>query len=182
MSKKYSYEFKLNIVEEYLNGELSYTLLSKKYHISTSSLIKTWVNQFKTMGKEGLRTKRRKESYPLNFKLNVLRFKQDTGASYRDTANTFGIGEPSIIANWKNQYEKYGTQGLNKPQGRPPKMPKSNPNQDKNETNSFKYDDQIKQENELLKKENEYLRIELEYLKKLKALGLEDPRADNKQK
>jgi hypothetical protein len=40
----------------------------------------------------------------------------------------------------------------------------------------------FKQENERLKKENDYLRIELEYLKKLKALGLKDPRANNKQK
>jgi len=181
VSQKYSYEFKLKVVEEYLNGTLGYTLLAKKHHISTTSLIEKWVNQFKTNGKEGLKTKRRNATYPLNFKLNVLRFKQDTGASYIDTANAFGISEPSIIANWHRQYERFGTQGLNKPQGRPPKMPKSNPNQDNNKTIHDNNHDEMKQENELLKKENEYLRIELEYLKKLKALGLEDPRANNKQ-
>ena len=78
-------------------------------------MIEKWVNQFKTNGKEGLKTKRRNATYPLNFKLNVLRFKQDTGASYIDTANAFGISEPSIIANWHRQYERFGTQGLNKP-------------------------------------------------------------------
>ena len=60
-------------------------------------------------------------------------------------------------------------------------MPKSNPHQDNNKTVHDNNHDEMKQENALLKKENEYLRIELEYLKKLKALGLEDPRANNKQ-
>ena len=181
MSNKYSFEFKLKIVQEYLKGPLGYTLLAKKYHVSYKSEIQKWVNQYKKHGKEGLKIKKNKEKYPLNFKLDVLRFKQDTGASYIETANTYGIGEPSIIANWKRRYLVEGAEGLNKPQGRPTKMPKSNKNKkktkEKRETN-----DQVTDEFELLKKENEYLRIELEYLKKLKALGLKDPRANNKPK
>src|SRR5690625_2296026 len=181
MSKKYSYEFKLKIVQEYLNGTLGYTLLSKKYNIPSKSQLQKWVNQYKKYGKEGLKTKRWNKKYTLNFKLDVLRFKQDTGASYKDTANAFGIGEPSIVANWKRQYVQEGAQGLNKPQGRPPKMPKPDKNQKKTEEKNEK-NNQVTHEIELLKKENEYLRIELEYLKKLKALGLKDPRANNKSK
>lgn len=97
--------------------------------------------------------------------MNVLKSKQNTGASYKDTANAFGMDEPSIIANWKRQYERFGTQGLNKPQGRPPKMLKSNANQDKNISTHSNNHDQMMQENELLKKQNEYLRIELVHLK-----------------
>lgn len=92
MSKKYSFEFKLKIVQEYLKGPLGYTLLAKKYHVSYESEIRKWVNQYKKYGKAGLKTKKKKAKYPLNFKLDVLRFKQDTGASYRETANTYGIG------------------------------------------------------------------------------------------
>src|SRR5690625_2122397 len=180
MSKKYSYEFKLKIVQEYLNGTLGYTLLSKKYNIPSKSQLQKWVNQYKKYGKEGLKTKRWNKKYPLNFKVDVLRFKQDTGASYKDIANAFGIAEPSVIANWKRKYSQEGTAGLNKPQGRPPKMPK--PNKDKKKSiKKNKKNDSVTDELELLKKENEYLRIELEYLKKLKALGLKDPRANNKQ-
>ncbi|SDK18629.1 Helix-turn-helix domain-containing protein [Alkalibacterium thalassium] len=58
MSKKYSYEFKLKIVQEYLNGTLGYTLLSKKYNISSKSQLQKWVNQYKKYGKEGLKTKK----------------------------------------------------------------------------------------------------------------------------
>ena len=88
MSKKYSYEFKLNVVQDYLNGTLGYTLLTKKHAISDSDLIGKWVNQYKTFGKDGLKRKKTNKKYPLNFKLDVL-----------DTANAFGITEPSIIAN-----------------------------------------------------------------------------------
>ncbi len=82
MSKKYSYEFKLKIVQEYLNGTLGYTLLSKKYNISSKSQLQKWVNQYKKYGKEDLKTKKSNKKYTLNFKLDVLRFKQDTSASY----------------------------------------------------------------------------------------------------
>ena len=181
MSKKYTYEFKLKVVREYLNGPLGTPLLARKYNVSYHSLIQKWVNQYQNNGKKGLQIKKKNKKYPLNFKLDVLRFKQDTGASYEETANAFGIAEPSIIANWKRQYSQEGAVGLNKPQGRPPKMPKS----DKDKKKSIKRNKKngpVTDELELLKKENEYLRIELEYLKKLKALGLKDPRANNKQK
>ena len=105
---KYSYEIKFKIVQEYLNGTLGYTLLAKKYSISDRSLIQKWVNQYKINGKDELQSKGTKKKYPLCFKLDVLRFKQDTGASYKDTANAFGISEPSIIANWKRIYLKEG--------------------------------------------------------------------------
>src|SRR5699024_12413923 len=138
-------------------------------------------NQYKINGKEGHQIQKIKKKYPLYFKLDVLRFKQDTGASYKETANAFGISEPSIIANWKSKYLKEGAEGLNKPQGRSPKMHKPEKNQKKTEEKNEK-DNQVTHEIELLKKENEYLRIELEYLKKLKELGLKDPRANNKSK
>ena len=87
-----------------------------------------WTNQYKQFGEAGLRHQTTKQHYPLNFKLDVLRFKQDTGASYEETANLFNIKEPSIIANWKQTYLTEGAKGLNKPQGRPPKMPKYSKN------------------------------------------------------
>lgn len=180
MSKKYSYELKLKIVLEYYEGPLGTNLLAKKYDISDSSLIRTWINQYKVFGQDGLQVQKKKRRYPLNFKLNVLKFKQDTGASYRDTANAFGISEPSIIANWKRAYLKEGADGLNKPIGRPPKMPKSNSNK-KRKQKDIKKKSMTESEIELLRKENEYLKIELAYLKKLKARGLKDPRENNNQ-
>lgn len=177
MSKKYSVEFKFKVVQEYLQGTIGAQLLAKKYHLSNKCLVTKWVNQYKQFGEAGLRTQKTKQHYPLNFKLDVLRFKQDTGASYNKTANMFDIKEPSIIANWKRTYLKEGAKGLNKPQGRPPKMPKKPNNAKSSDKQKAPKTDELS----LLKKENEYLRLELAYLKKLQALGLKDPRANNKQ-
>lgn len=180
---KYSSNFKLKVVQEYLKGSLGFKLLAKKYRIKSSSMVKNWVNQYQTYGKEGLQTKRNQKKYSLNFKLDVLKFKQDTGASYKETANAFGIQEPSIIANWKRQYLLKGAAGLNQSRGRPPKMSRSNSNQSNQEMDKKQLtDEQVKQENKSLREENEILRIELEYLKKLRARGLKDPRANNRRK
>ncbi len=180
MSKKYSNELKLKIVQEYLGGTLGFTLLAQKYNISSRSLIQKWVGQYKIYGKKGLKRKKTKKKYPLSFKRNVLQFKQDTGASYKDTANAFGISEPSIIANWKRAYLKEGEPGLSKSIGRPPMMSQSD--KDKKNQHKKKKKEQDLSEIDRLKKENEYLRIELGYLKKLKERGFKDPRDDNKQK
>ena len=176
MSKKYSVDLKLKIVQEYLQGTMGARVLAKKYDLSSKSLVTKWTNQYKQFGEAGLRHQITKQHYPLNFKLDVLRFKQDTGASYKETANLFNIKEPSIIANWKRTYLTEGAKGLNKPQGRPPKMTKYSKNVKGSNKKSTPKTDELS----LLKQENEYLRLELAYLKKLRALGLKDPRANNK--
>lgn len=181
MSKTYSYQFKLNVVKAYLDGPLGYHLLAKKYDVSSDRLIKNWVNQYQLYGEAGLKRKKTKKKYTLRFKLNVLNFKLETGASYKETANAFGIGEPSIIANWKRLFMEGGVQSLNKPIGRPPKMPKSSRSSNQKTTQSKQKTDQIARENAQLREENNLLKIELAYLKKLRERGLSDPREDNNQ-
>ena len=51
---KYSLEFKLEVVQEYLNGEGSYDYIAKKHNMPACSLIKEWVAIFRKLGKEGL--------------------------------------------------------------------------------------------------------------------------------
>lgn len=51
---KYSPEFKLNIVNEYLQGNLGYDSLAKKYGIPHRKQIWTWVWKYKHSGKNGL--------------------------------------------------------------------------------------------------------------------------------
>ena len=181
MSKTYSYQFKLNVVKAYLDGPLGYHLLAKKYDVSSDRLIKNWVNQYQLYGEAGLKRKKTKKKYTLRFKLNVLNFKLETGASYKETANAFGIGEPSIIANWKRLFMEGGAQRLNKPIGRSPKMPKSSRSSDQKTTQSKQKTDQIARENAQIREENTLLKIELAYLKKLRERGLSDPREDNNQ-
>ena len=50
---KYSPEFKLKIVTEYLQGTLGCRALAKKYQIPSPSQIETWVRQYNQEGKNG---------------------------------------------------------------------------------------------------------------------------------
>ena len=51
MSKKYSFELKMRVVEEYFEGKLGYKALAEKYSISTKSLVIRWVTTIKSMGR-----------------------------------------------------------------------------------------------------------------------------------
>lgn len=58
---KYNAEFKINIVQKYLNGEGRYTYPAKKYGINNKSQIHRWVCSYKKFVEEGLfRTRRNK--------------------------------------------------------------------------------------------------------------------------
>lgn len=65
---KYNAEFKINIVQKYLDGEGGYTYLAKKYGINNKSQIHRWVGSYKEFGEEGLFRIRRNKKYSVQFK------------------------------------------------------------------------------------------------------------------
>ena len=84
--EKYSFKFKLNVVELYLTSEASYQTLAIQEGITNPALIATWVNRFRVVGPEGLRPHkkgRKKTLYKKNSKDN----EQPIGASKIDTSN-----------------------------------------------------------------------------------------------
>lgn len=176
MSKNYSDDLKLIVVEEYMDGKRGYRSLAKKYNISDKKLVRTWVQNYELNGKEGLKRKKGKTHYSLDFKLNVLHFRQSTGASYSETAKTFNLTNPSMIANWHRVYTEGGTEALTKPIGRPSKMVKKPSKKDIRQREETSDQTEL----ERLHQEVMYLKIENAYLKKLKELGLSDHRDANK--
>lgn len=167
---KYSEKFKLMIVKEYLVGALGYTLLAQKYGIPAETQVKRWVRAYKEFGEDGLRKKLSKQVYPFKFKLDVLDFMKQTGASYQDVAIVFKMNNPSLIANWYKTLLEEGIEGLQgKAKGRRPSMSKNH------KAKSFKQEKELSRE-EQLERENELLRLEIAYLKKLKAFQ-ENPNA-----
>ena len=166
---KYSEEFKLKMVKEYLEGSLGYTLLAKKHSIPSSTPIKSWVQAYKAFGIEGLRKKDTKQVYSVQFKLDVLHFIKQTGASYQDTAIEFNLNNPSLIANWYRKLSREGIEGLKEKVKGQPLMSKNR------KEKSVKLEKQLSRE-EQLERENELLRLENAYLKKLKAFQ-ENPNA-----
>lgn len=51
-NKQFTKAFKLQIVDEYLNGNTSLQYLANKYELASSSQILNWVKQYQTYGEE----------------------------------------------------------------------------------------------------------------------------------
>ncbi|WP_058989767.1 helix-turn-helix domain-containing protein [Anaerococcus rubeinfantis] len=123
---KYSTEFKMKVVKEYLETNISYKSLSEKYKLSHQEIVKRWVNAYKSQGYEGLKVKRENTKYTLEFKLNVVNLYLTGEMSYQSLANQLKINNPSMITRWVNDFREKGIEGLKpKKRGRLSKMPNS---------------------------------------------------------
>ena len=178
----HSFEFKQKVVLVYLSGKSGgYNTLTKKYNLSSRSLMVKWVNQYEQFGEDALKKKMTKTYYSGEFKLRVIQYRQINKCSYREAANHFEIENPSMIANWQRRYLEEGFEGLNKSIGRPRNMSKVDNEKDVLKLN--KLNESEKEELIKLREENEFLRASLAYEKKLKALIQErEQKTGKKQK
>ena len=162
---KYNLEFKLKVVKEYLEGNIGYTSLSKKYNIPTEAVIRRWVNAYESQGYEGLEVKRKNNNYTLEFKLNTVNLYLKGEMSYQSLANELKINNPPMIAKWVKEFREEGVEGLKaKKKGRPSIMPNTDKNKNlKNKSNKTKEE---LSEVEKLREENYWLQMEVDILKK----------------
>ena len=169
---KYDYEFKKKVVNAYMNGEGGKQFLANKYGVKSPQDIIKWVNAFKSFGDEGLMRSRKKETYSFDFKFHVVKLYLSTEISYQELALSVGINNPSLIANWVNNFRIAGPDALlPKRKGRRSKVSKPKENKSTNiKTTTSNNSEYLKQ----LEDENLKLRIENAYLKELRRLRLEE--------
>lgn len=163
---KYSFEFKLKLVHDYLSGQGGLRFLAKRYGIKHNSQISKWINAYKELGEEGLLRSRKSKNYSVQFKLDAIEL------SYQEVANFLKMNNPSLIGKWLRTYQKFGIEGLSKQKGRPPTMSKKK----RNEPQPLPSE---RSQVEKLEKENRMLKIENAYLKELRRLRLEDEQKMN---
>lgn len=179
---KYSFEFKMEVVHAYLNGEGGYIYLSNKYHIPAKRSIEDWVHAYKEFGEEGLLCSKQKKNYSFQFKLSVVELYLSSEVSYQDLALSQGINNPSLIVKWVNDFRIAGPDALRpKKRGRKKtlgiqEIKKASKNNGENPVDtSAEYIRELEDEN--LK-----LRIENAYLKELRRLRLEEEALRKKQR
>ena len=171
---KYSFEFKKNVVNAYLNGEGGYSYLAKRFGIPNKSKVKLWVDNYNTFGDEGLKRSRKNDFYSFEKKLSVVELYLSSEISYQDLALQEGITNPSMISNWVNRFRIAGPDALRlRKKGRKKTLDKSKIEHQAQEVEEKAVDtsaEHVKElEDELLK-----LRIENAFLKELRRLRLED--------
>ena len=173
---KYSTEYKLKVVQEYLAGHGSYETLSKRYHVPRTPF-QRWVKAYKTFGVDGLKPSHTKKIYTFEFKRSAVECYLLTGASYQDVATMYGLNNSTLLARWTKEYRSGGVDALRpKPKGRAPAMPRKK----KEQTKDLPQDESAQQLKDL-QDENQRLRIEVAYLKELRRLRLQEKMQSKRQ-
>ena len=179
---KYNYEFKMKVVQAYLNGKGGYAYLANKYNIPSSTRIREWVKAYKEFGKEGLLRSRQNKNYSFQFKLSVVELYLSSEVSYQQLALSQGINNPSQIVKWVNDFRIAGPDALRpKKKGRKTTLNIEKFNKASKTDGGNPVDTSAEHirvlEDELLK-----LRIENAYLKELRRLRLEEEDLLKKQR
>ena len=89
-----------------------YKYLTAKYGISDHSVVRRWINSFKSQGYEGLKISRKNNSYSFEFKKNVVKLYLTGEMSYQELSNQFKINNPAIITRWVIDFRNQGLDGL----------------------------------------------------------------------
>ena len=179
---KYSYEFKLKVVQEYLNSKVGYESIAKQNNIPDKKQVRVWVNAYKEFGSDGLMRSRKNKNYSFQFKLSVVELYLSSEVSYQELALSQGINNPSLITRWVNDFRMVGPDALRpKKKGRKrtldiSKIKKFSKASEENPVDTSA--EHVKElEDELLR-----LRIENAYLKELRRLRLEEEALLKKQR
>lgn len=156
---KYSNEFKLEVVNYYLNGKTSYPETARHFNMPDRTSIQKWVRKYQKHGPKGL-VKALKSSYSGEFKQNVVEYMHKNLLSLKETAYHFNLGNLDVVKKWECIYYEEGPQALyEERRGRKKNMNSKKPKNKK-----------IVENNEDLIAEVQQLRMENAYLKKLQAL------------
>ena len=171
---KRSYEFKKQLVLEYLDNHGSYDSISQKHGMSSSSQLKTWVAAYQKFGDTGLKRSRSRKEYSFEEKLSVVESYLTSELSYQELALQMGINNPSLLVRWVNDFKIAGPDALRPHRkGRKKTLNTSQAKETKAQVQHTEVDtraEHVKElEDELLK-----LRIENAVLKELRRLRLED--------
>lgn len=173
---KYSMEFKLKIVREYLAGKGGYRSLSKRWQVPSIRL-QEWIKSYQAFGEAGLERSRAQQTYSFEFKRSAVECYLSTEASYQEAAISLGLNNPSLLVRWTKEYRMGGVDALRpKRKGRALTMPK----QHKEHLQDTPQDETTEQLR-ALQEENLRLRIENAYLKELRRLRLQEEMQRKKQ-
>ena len=156
---KYTGDIKLDIIQGYDPKVISQKEYAKQMGI-TKAQFQYWLRLFEIHGEEGLINPY--TNCTVSFKLDVLNYMVQSGASLMDTAALFKISSYTMVYDWQKKMEAGGLEALEPNQKGRPSMKDKSTKQPKNEP--------VKGSVEALEARIKQLEMENEYLIKLNAL------------
>ena len=101
---KYTKEFKIKLVLEYLSGETGgRPAIANKYNIPESTL-ENWLIKYNSGGFDNLSKNLNNNKYTSEFKLSVIQYRQINNTSLRETAEYFNLVNGSMVSRWEKAY------------------------------------------------------------------------------
>ena len=160
---KYSWEFKLECVNKYKNGEHITVTGSRTFRRSFMNHVRKWVKIYDDLGIEGLKHSSTNKDWTPEKRFELVA-KVLVGNSIKSVAKNAHINNGQLYQ-WVRRYNEKGMDGLQCKKGRPTKQLVM-----KKKTKQTNLSVSEQEELKLLRERNEYLEMENEYLKKLDAL------------
>lgn len=160
---KYSWEFKLECVNKYKNGEyiiLPRALMNRRTFMNH---VREWVKNYDDLGIDGLKHSSTNKDWTPEKRFELVT-KVLAGNSIKFVAKNAHINSGQLYQ-WVRKYNERGMDGLQCKKGRLTKQLVM-----KKKTKKTKLSISEQEELKLLRERNEYLEMENEYLKKLDAL------------
>lgn len=161
--KSYSKELKRAAVKDYMSGEYSQREIIRKYEISSTSVLRDWINQYNGhrelkdtgKGRAYSTTKGRKTTW--KERIEIVQEALSNGKNYQQTSETHKVSYQQVYQ-WVRKYEVDGWDALKDRRGRTKGEEELTP------------DEKMKLEMRRMEKENERLRAENAFLKKLEEI------------
>jgi len=160
---KYSWEFKLECVNKYKNGEYITLPGALNQRESFMKHVRIWAKTYDMLGIDGLKHSPTNKDWTPEKRFELVA-KILAGNSIQSVANNAHIDSGQLYQ-WVRRYNEKGMDGLQCKKGRPTKQLVM-----KKKTKKTKLSISEQEELKLLRERNEYLEMENEYLKKLDAL------------
>ncbi|MWN32962.1 helix-turn-helix domain-containing protein, partial [Gilliamella sp. Pra-s54] len=90
MAKKYTFDFKKQVIEHYFNSNDGYGLTARRFQMPANT-VECWVNLYRRKGIEGLKPVTKPRCFSPEFKYKVVRYFIDNHLSQNKTALAFDI-------------------------------------------------------------------------------------------
>jgi transposase len=113
---KYSEQFKLKVVEQYLLGAGGTQTVGDMHGVPRAA-VRRWIELYRVHGVDGL--KKKFSHYSAEFKLSVLTHLWENELSYGQAAAVFNIRNSPVIGKWERQYRDGGIEALRTYPSRP---------------------------------------------------------------
>ena len=112
-NRSYDEEFKMRVINEYNNGEVSKRQLCLKHNISSASVLSSWINKYnsneKMLGDSIYMPSGNKFTHEQ--KIEVAKWCLDHDKDYTGTAKKFKCSYNNVYS-WTKRYEKHGPDRL----------------------------------------------------------------------